>query len=158
MKPVLFVVALLVAASAIGAATGVPFISSAVTAQSFTSRWVSDQALTGSMPTTSDTGLTVDGPTAVRPYVCANAGQTLSGAGTINVFFIDPYESVVMRNPGLDLSVSVTSTSCQGAACQCQVFPDMLVKGGAGKMRLVPSGVTVSGGTTVRVGLIGGTK
>lgn len=128
-------------------------------------RWVETQNLTGSAPDyatliagTSQPGLLVESFPHLRPFVCASSGQTLSGAGSILAYWCDRGEEICMRNPSLDYSVTVTATSCNGSACQCQVFPDLQGGGGPGFIRYVPSGITVSAGTTVRAGVVGGTK
>lgn len=86
--------------------------------------------------------------------LCAASGQTLSGAGSLNAYYYDPGAALWMRDPDLDLAVSVTATSCAGAACRCQVWPDFAVPGNKpGYVLFATNAVTVSAGTlTVRVG------
>lgn len=105
-------------------------------------------------PTAASTGgFDLTEVTGFRVSVCAESGQTLSGAGTIAAYLKNNITGLIERNPGLDLAITVTGTSCAGAACRCQVFPDMQVTGSdlGGTYFPRPSGVTVSGGTTVTV-------
>lgn len=118
------------------------------------------QSLTGSVPTATTTGwFALDRRfTFIRAYVCAGSGQTLSGAGTLQAYWRfekNDGTKLVMRNPSLDLTVSVTATSCTGSACRCQVFTDRRT-GGVGSLFYVPSGVTLSSGSTAAVGIVGG--
>lgn len=85
--------------------------------------------------------------------LCAASGQTLSGAGTLDAYYYDPAAALWMRDPDLDLAVSVTATSCAGSACRCQVWPDYDIPANkAGYVLFATHGVTVSSGTlTVRV-------
>lgn len=84
--------------------------------------------------------------------VCAASGQTLAGAGTLDAYYYHPGAALWMRNPGLDLTISVTATSCAGSPCRCQIFPDFSVGAPkAGYILYATNGVTVSGGTTVVV-------
>jgi hypothetical protein len=94
-----------------------------------------------------------------RVEVCAASGQTLSGAGAERAYLLN-HNGEVLRNPGLDLSISVTATgsaSCFGAACRCQVFPDQHVSASAasGLVMYVPDAVSVSGGTTLTTRISG---
>lgn len=88
-----------------------------------------------------------------RITMCAPTGQTLSGAGSAQVYYYADYGTVSWsRNPGIDEAVSVISTSCAGAACQCQTFPDRALLGlSGGWIYVAPSSVTMSGGTSVTV-------
>jgi hypothetical protein len=110
--------------------------------------------LTGTAPTAWESSnafnlMNVDG---YRIRVCAPSGQTLSGAGTLQIYTASTVDGAISRNPSIDETVSVTATSCTGAACRCQTFPDReQVAQQGGRLWAVPSGVTVSGGTTVTV-------
>jgi hypothetical protein len=85
--------------------------------------------------------------------VCAASGQTLSGAGTLAAYLYDRQRGKVKRNPSLDQTITVTSTSCGGSACRCQVFPVQEASGVPDGDTLIyaANGVTVSGGTTVDI-------
>lgn len=91
--------------------------------------------------------------TGIRVSVCA-VGGTLSGAGSLNAYLLDDRDGLVKRNVSLDLAITVTATSCAGAACTCQVFADQRVSASAagGYVLYAPNGVTHSGtGVTVRI-------
>lgn len=104
------------------------------------------------------TALRLSGFTGYRVTLCAATGQTLSGAGSLQVYYWSPSMPVSVlcaaggacnwsRSLVLDETVSVTATSCNGAPCQCQTFGDHRTSGmGEGFIMVVPNGVTVSGG------------
>lgn len=125
--------------------------------RSATAAW----ALTGAVPTAATSGgLSLNEVQGFRVSVCAESGQTLAGAGALNAYYVNHNTNLAQRNPGLDKSVSVTATSCAGAACRCQVFPDDENTNPAlgGQVFFVPNAVTVSGGTTVTVRIEGYVK
>lgn len=103
---------------------------------------------------TVGSGMKMNFVTGAYVSLCAANGQTLSGAGTLDAYYYDLGAALWMRDPDLDLTVSVTGTSCGGAACRCQIWPDFdvaAVKGGY--VLFATTGITVSAGTlTVRVG------
>jgi hypothetical protein len=100
------------------------------------------------------TGLDLMNINGWRLSTCATSGNTLSGAGTFLAYVISENTGVIMRDPALDFAVTVTSTSCGGSPCRCQVFPDVQeVMQGGGQLYYQASGVTVSGGTTVTVNI-----
>jgi hypothetical protein len=89
-----------------------------------------------------------------RVTVCAPSAQTLAGAGTLHAYLYSRKWGTVSRNPALDLSISVTATSCNGAACQCQAFPNQStgdLVGPGDVLIYAANGVTLSAGTTVDV-------
>lgn len=90
--------------------------------------------------------------TGIRVSVCVNGGN-LAGAGALRAYLLDDRTGLVKRNPALDLSISVTATSCQGSACPCQQFPDAYVPASrvGGQVLYAPDGVTISAGTGVTV-------
>lgn len=108
------------------------------------------QALTraapGVMEFTPSASLKLLGLSGFRVTVCAESGQTLSGAGTLSIYMLDELSGLVTRNPGLDMSVTASGN-------RCQTFPDLVVAGsrGDGWMIAAATGITVSGGTTVTV-------
>lgn len=139
-------------------------------AEAQTQRFASEnQILTRAVPTSASfTATNTDGTgkalelgklTAFRVSVCAESTRTLSGAGTLQAYLYDRKYGKVKRNPSLDLTITVTATSCQGAACRCQVFPNMSTGNvSAGDVLLyATNGVTVSGGTTVDIEYTGST-
>lgn len=111
-----------------------------------------NQILTRAVPTSATTGFNTHRVKGMRVSVCAQSGATLSGAGSINAYNQNPSTGLWERNPGLDLAISVTATSCAGAACRCQVFPDIEQVASQGSQYLpAANAVTVSAGTTVDV-------
>lgn len=129
---------------------------------------VSGGTATGSAPALADfvfnvghgstfvrgTALSLDGIEGVRVELCAASGQTLSGAGQLDVYLLNP-QGEVLHNKELSatLAVGLSATSCTGALCRCRVWPDFPVWASAagGGMMAIPNGVTVSGGATVTV-------
>lgn len=103
---------------------------------------------------TVNSGMKLNAVVGAYVSLCAASGQTLSGAGSLNAYYYDPGAALWMRDPDLDLSVSVGATSCAGAACRCQVWPDFAISSAKlGYVLYATNGITVSGGTlTVRVG------
>jgi hypothetical protein len=114
------------------------------------------QILTRAVPTessfTAAASLNLALLNGYRVRICANSGQTLSGAGTMQAYWLSNRGSEVSRNLELDKSVNVTATSCQGAACRCMTWGDFQVAVGAGgRVIHATNGVTVSGGTDVQI-------
>lgn len=109
------------------------------------------QALTRAVPTSasfvSGTALRLDNLNGYSIMLCAASGQTLSGAGSLQAYKFDDRRGLVSRNPSRDLPVTVTSTSCQGAACRCQNWDDVPLADGLGWALFAATGVTVSSGT-----------
>lgn len=103
---------------------------------------------------TVNSGMKLNYVTGAYVSLCAASGQTLSGAGTLAAYYYDTSVALWMRNPDLDLTVSVTATSCGGSPCRCQIWPDFPVDSSKGGYVLfATTGITVSAGTlTVRVG------
>ena len=104
-------------------------------------------------PSTTADGMALGGVRSFRITVCAASGQTLSGAGSVQMWLYDPVAALWTRNPGLDQTITVTATSCAGAACQCQAFPDLVAGNNNMGFRVEPylNAVTVSGGANVTV-------
>lgn len=103
---------------------------------------------------TVGSGLKLNQVTGAYISLCAAEGETLSGAGTLDAYYYDVSASLWMRDPDIDLSVTVTATSCAGSPCRCQIWPDFPVDSKkAGYTLFATNGITVSGGTlTVRIG------
>lgn len=116
-----------------------------------------NQILTAAAPSASTDGMDSTGIKGYRVTLCATSGNTLSGAGTLHAYYFSvPAGGLWTRNPGLDLPVTVTATSCAGAACRCQTFPDLEAQSKIkGRVKWATSAVTVSGGTTVDVNVEG---
>lgn len=93
------------------------------------------------------------GCSGYRITLCAPPGQTLAGAGTVQVYYWPDYLSpsnnitVWPRNKGLDETVPTTSaTDCNGGACRCVTFPDHPTFGlNGGWIYAAPNAVTLSG-------------
>lgn len=89
-----------------------------------------------------------------RVTICAANGNTLSGAGTIPVYYFPDAAGSLgkwSRNPGLDETIAVGATSCNGSPCQCETFADHAAAVPGGFIYLAPNGITLSAGTTVTV-------
>lgn len=141
----------------------------ASSAQAQIVRATETQILTRALPTvasfTVTSGSTIGASLDLRDVigfrveVCGEvaSSRTLSGAGALNAYLLNEDDGKVKRNPGLDLPISVTSTSCAGAACACQVFPDQKVSASqlGGRLIYAANAITVSGGTTVLVRITG---
>lgn len=109
------------------------------------------QDLTGAAPTLATQGQAIqdfDGISVVVE-VAVPASQTLSGAGTLQCYVYDTFVAAWYRVPALDLSVTATGVARMG-------FPGLgIVTPRNGRVLYVPTGVTVSGGTTVTVYQLG---
>lgn len=104
------------------------------------------QALTRAAPATATLGMALGGVKSFRLSVCAASGQTLTGAGTLDVWLYDSVDALWKLNTGLELAVDASGV-------RCQVFPDFPVDVSKDGTRVLPAtnSVTVSGGTTVVV-------
>lgn len=120
-------------------------------AQQVMGTWSEAQALTRAIPAiaTATDWVPLTGIRAFDVEVCAESGQTLSGAGSLQCYRKGAVAA--LRNPSLDLNITVTATSCAGAPCRCQTFPNFKTAVGIGAFMFAASAVTVSGGTTVTV-------
>jgi hypothetical protein len=79
--------------------------------------------------------------------VCADSGQTLSGAGTLTAWGRDPSVLLWAANPDLNLSPNTASVRCQSFSALFVAVPN-------GRFAWVPTGVTVSsGGVTIYITL-----
>lgn len=112
---------------------------------------VSSSAMTGA--------IRIKGNTGYRITLLAPTGQTLSGAGTVDVYYCPSVKtpagfttsvcsSIWPKNLALTETVTVTATSCHGAPCPGQTFADHNATGlPDGWIRPTCNGVTVSSGT-----------
>lgn len=119
-----------------------PALAFAQSARSFSEA----QALTRAAPTTNSEGMQLGNVSGYRISICADSGQTLSGAGTIDIYWYSYDAALWMRNR--DLALNVTASGVR-----CQVFADNRVAAKLGG-RLLPAAnaVTVSAGSvTIRV-------
>lgn len=103
------------------------------------------QILTRAAPTLSTEGAGLTEARGLRVSVCAATGQTLSGAGTLKAWYLNP-SGLWNRNSALDLSIPATASGIR-----CWAFPDMAVLVRTGRALFATDSVTVSGGTTVIV-------
>lgn len=116
--------------------------------------WVETQLLTRAAPTAAGDGLPLQGLTQVTVVVEAVGANTLSGAGTIKCW---------MRDLALAEGAGAWAYTEGGnfpvpasASGLARVVVGVLeVMGGRGELLYAASGVTVSGGTTCRVYLLG---
>lgn len=105
---------------------------------------------------TAGEAVDLNGASGIRVELCAASGQTLAGAGQLDVYLKNKNNEVLFNKElSAALAVGLSSTSCTGAACRCRIWPDFKVSGSAfgGAMLAVPNGVTVSGGADVTVRL-----
>lgn len=84
-----------------------------------------------------------------RVGVCAGAGETLTGTGTLRAYLYDPAVADWFYDPDLDLPIAkATPTGARG----CRAWPDWVTgMRGGGRVLYAADGVGVSGGTTVNV-------
>jgi hypothetical protein len=103
---------------------------------------------TRAAPTLPTEGMSLVGMFGYKLTVCAAAGQTLSGAGSLLAWDYNVDEGVWTRDPLLDLAVTVSGG-------RCQTWPDFPLGAGVDRVLFAASGVTVSGGTGLDVLLSG---
>jgi hypothetical protein len=107
----------------------------------------------GTAPTSTASGMNIHGmDKGFRLVVCAASGQTLSGAGTMQLYLCSKTLPTCAHNKELDRSVNISGE-------RCQAWADFLV--GAppwedATVEAVASGVTVSGGVALSVFLFPG--
>lgn len=99
---------------------------------------VKTELLTRAAPTASTEGVELKGATSLRVTVCALSPDTLSGTGSLAVWYYSP--SGWARNRGADVAL--------GAAGKCETWKEVAVPVGVGRFLAAPSGVGVSGATT----------
>ena len=93
-----------------------------------------------SAPTTTAQGWQATScPKGMSLFVCADSGQTLSGAGTVRLYVYNATAALWGPVPDLDLSVTSSSVRCQGFAGLWTVVPPS-------RFAPVPVSVTVSSG------------
>lgn len=123
----------------------------AFTQQPGRNAYYEDQTLTRAAPTTSATdGVAVKDLDAFTVVVQADSGQTLSGAGTIDMYMYDDYLALWVRVPELDTTIATSGVR--------QVAYNFVISGSKSLTRILPkcTGVTVSSGTTARIYVLGG--
>lgn len=136
---------LMLALVAISVLTSVPEAQ----AVSRTDRAVTEvQLLTRAAPTLATEGLDLSAVKGLRVCVSAASAQTLSGGGNLRAYYYDATLARWARNNDLDVAVDLAS-----ARDQC--FPDFAVPVQFGRALWAADSVTVSGGTTVSVYVVG---
>lgn len=106
-----------------------------------------DQALTRAVTATdTNQGVLFTNVCGFRIIICANSGQTLSGAGTIRLHLLDTTVGEFAEDG--DLSWTISS---RASGRRCWASPDFRSTVAIGRLLPATDGVTVSGGTTVRV-------
>lgn len=109
------------------------------------------QNLTGSAPTLATDGASLNGASHFQVVVSAVEGQTLSGAGSLHCYYRSTKAARWMRcRSDFDITVNVAGVRDLPSRA-FEAFP-------GGRIMYVPSGVTVSGGTTVDVTIEVGTR
>src|SRR4051812_46307439 len=88
------------------------------------------QSLTRGAPTLATEGMSLVGVKGFRVSICAQSGQTLSGAGSLRAYLYHSDAALWMRNPSLDLSVTA-------AGVRCQAFPDFVTGADPGNHRVL---------------------
>lgn len=111
---------------------------------------VSAGSATRSAPTLDTEGLPLGSVDAAALVLEAASGQTLSGGGTMKCYYYDPSVAAWVRAPDADLTMP------SGTSGQRRItFQGLAVVGKRGRILYAPSSVTVSGGATVKVYLLG---
>jgi hypothetical protein len=101
-------------------------------------------------PTLATQGLKLDRLQGFSVTACADAGQTLSGAGTLTAYVYDETVGVWSRIPELDLTAGT-------ATVRCLTFAAVWVAAPRGRVAYVPTTVTASSNLVV-VYIIGETR
>jgi hypothetical protein len=117
-------------------------------AQEFT-----DPATGAAVPSAAADGVEI--PSAAKSFrviLSAVSGQTLSGSGNLEVWYYSPSAPNIGWGENLDLAMAV---SVSGA--RTQVFPDVSIGPGCGRIRVLPVTVGISGGTNVTIRIEFGT-
>lgn len=97
---------------------------------------------TGTAPTLTTDGRTLVNGSGVRVRLCADSGQTLSGAGTLDVYFFDEDDSLWALVPSLAITVPAGAS---GDRCVV-VLADHATTVPTGRVGVVPNAVTLSAG------------
>lgn len=97
---------------------------------------------TGSAPTLSTDGRTLVNGSGVKVRLCADSGETLSGAGTMDVYAYDEDDGLWALVPSLALTIPAAAS---GARC-VYVLEDRATTVPTGRVAIVPNAATLSGG------------
>lgn len=97
---------------------------------------------TGSAPNATTDGATLAQLRAMSIRLCADSGQTLSGAGTLDVYSMDEADSIWSIVPDLEITLDA---KVNGKRCAV-VLSDRETPLGTNRVAVVPNAVTLSGG------------
>lgn len=116
--------------------------------------------VTGSAPTDVADGLAIADCSQVTIIISAPSGQTLSGAGTIQIWEWYPQPlldtSRWVRVPGLDFSITTSGVrDLEVGVVQVAAFKTGVPQNLSTRLMAVPSGVTFTGGSGIIVTLVG---
>jgi hypothetical protein len=117
--------------------------------------WYNTTALTGSAPSASTEGLSLNCVDGFCVVVEAPSGQTLSGAGTLQAYIWDP---LLNAGAGAWARMPAGDKSVTGTAARQAFAADEVLSGRGGRVIYIPSSVTVSSGTTCTVYILGFSK
>jgi hypothetical protein len=101
----------------------------------------------GSAPTLSTDGRDIAQARSITVRLCAASGQTLSGAGALDVYAWDEDDELWALSPTLAITVPAAAA---GDRCAV-VMADAEVLVGFGRVTAVPNAVTISGGASLAV-------
>jgi hypothetical protein len=101
----------------------------------------------GAAPSGATDGRNIAQARAISVRLCAASGQTLSGAGTLDVYLYDEDDGLWSLAPLSEIEVPA---DCASKRC-CEVLEDRDVLVGFGRVAVVPNAVTVSAATTLSV-------
>jgi len=117
------------------------------TAQTFgTNPYAVTLNLSGSAPTLTTQGIKMDGYGAVRVRLSATTGNTLSGSGSLQAYIYDYSLARWARYPEGDITVTTSGV-------RDLIFDSKEIGVASGLLYYNTSSITVSGGTTVVVGI-----
>lgn len=95
----------------------------------------------GAAPSAASDGVSLQFATGLRLRLCADSGQTLSGAGAIAVYVRDETDGLWTRVPALDKTVPASASGLR-----CIGWDENAVQLPYGSVVYIPAGVTESGG------------
>jgi hypothetical protein len=98
--------------------------------------------VTGSAPTDLEDGTALTGKSALALVITCPASQTLSGAGAMQCYTLDPLVGMWARSPGGDFTIATSGSRALA------FDPVDVPVGRNGRIKWVPSGVTFTGGST----------
>lgn len=95
----------------------------------------------GAAPSAASDGISLQYATGLRLRLCADSGQTLSGAGTLSAYVRDETDGIWTRVPALDKTVPASASGLR-----CVGWDENVVQLPYGAAVYVATGVTLSGG------------